>query len=79
MSQFIWQDPPRANQGAKSRLLTDDIILILQTRPNQWLYIGEGNRSPWDRSVQTFGKGQIELTSRNNKGPKADIYLRWTA
>jgi len=79
MNKFVWQDPPAVKQGRQSRLLTDDIISILKTRPNEWLYIGEGNRLPWHRSVQTFGAGQIELTSRNNKGPKADIYLRWTA
>jgi len=74
---YEWKQPPTEVKGV--RLITPDIIEMLQSRPGEWLFIGRRNRSAWARSASTpFARG-VEFTSRNGQGQQADIYLRWIA
>jgi hypothetical protein len=75
--KYEWKEPEAGQRGVK--LVNADIVAILQSRPGQWLFIGRGTRSAWFRSAASHPSGQIELTSRNTKGPEGDIYLRWVA
>ena len=79
MTTYEWKDPTPASRGRGIKLVSDEIVEILQSRPNEWLFVGHHIRTTWLRSVENHYKGKIEMTSRNNKHPKADIYLRWVA
>lgn len=79
MSEVKWQDPPVATRGRGNRLISDELIAKLKSRPNEWLFVGRHIRVAWSRSVENHGEGRIEIVSRNNKNNVADIYLRWKA
>lgn len=72
---MIKQNPPATRKPHKSRLLNQEVVSKLNTNPGEWFFIGRKNRSAWARAVLTYAK-EIEITTRNNDGRDADIYLR---
>jgi hypothetical protein len=75
---YEWKDPePRAGRGVS--LITSELLKLLQSNPGKWLSVGVQNRSSWSRSVNAGFKNQIQLTSRNQKGPFGEVFLRWIA
>lgn len=72
---MIKQNPPKVNRGNQAKLLTNQIVEKLQKSPGQYFFIGRKTRSSWARAVAAYGKG-IQITTRNNDGRDADIYLR---
>lgn len=72
---MIKQNPPSTRKEHKSRLLNQEIISKLNSNPGEWFFIGRKIRSTWSRAVFTYAK-EIEITTRNNDGRNADIYLR---
>ena len=72
---FVDELPP---QPRGSRLLDDELRNKLVANPNKWYYLGNRTRLPIDRAINTYAKGwNIEMKTRNNKGHKADVFLRF--
>jgi hypothetical protein len=76
---YEWKELPVAHRGNKSKLLTPEIIAMLQSRPNEWLFVGKKTRSTWVRSAAMHPSNQVECATRDYKQGIADIYLRWVA
>lgn len=69
------QNPPVLHHIPVNRVLTEQLMSNLKKNPGEWFLIGRKNRSVWARAVATYGK-DIQITTRNNDGRDADIYLR---
>ena len=69
-------NPPTVGRQNRSKLIASHIIERLEKSPGQYFFIGRRTRSSWARAVKTYGKGKIEMTTRNNIGKEADIFLR---
>lgn len=72
---MIKQNPPMTRKPKATRLVNEEVVSKLNTNAGEWFFIGRKNRSAWARAVSTYTKG-IEITTRNNDGRDADIYLR---
>ena len=75
---YEWKEPQKTNRRGV-QLVTPELLGLLKSNPGKWLSIGLQTRTSWARSVERLHKNQIELISRNNKGHKAEIFLRWIA
>lgn len=78
MIETEWKEPIKA-RGRGKILVSDDLINMLQSKPGEWLSVGRHTRTAWVRSLKNHFPNQIELTTRDNEGNKAEIYLRWVA
>ena len=79
MTTYEWKEPAVRGTGRHNKLVTPELLELLQSKPGQWLSIGVQVRSSWCRSLANHHKGQIEVATRGNKGRLAEIFLRWVA
>jgi hypothetical protein len=76
---YEWKEPSLRARGRNNKLVTRELLDLLQSNPGKWLSIGIQNRSSWARSIANHHKDQIELTARNIRGQQAEVFLRWIA
>jgi hypothetical protein len=76
---YEWKELPSKAEPKRPKLLTTELMAMLQSRPNEWLFVGRKTRSSWARSAAMHPSGQVECASRNYKQGYADMYLRWVA
>lgn len=75
MTEITWKTPPVSNHpGGSHRGKAAEFVNILKANPGRWAFYGRKPSSNGDYLRRRYG---VEVTYRETREKKSDIYVRW--